>query len=347
MSDLPVQSKNIGEQLVRRYEEKFQMALGYELVRGHLSYSNFLVAVAEDVANSEKLSQAFAASPATAMSCLLMAAQCKLIPGSKYQLFYLIPRMMSRKTASGWQKIPEVTYQIGYKGLMEMAKRHPRVHSVTAQVVYEGEEFAFLPGEAKVIHKWRGDVDRSDDKLVAAYARCIITEPESTRAVHDEPIFACMSRSELEKIRSRSEAWKAGEQSWNGNPPRRDSPWHTDFSAMCRKTVLRNLLNGGSVPRDMGIGGVLQNEAEQDMPQMQQAELPKASQVSNVRSMLGIESAEPIAFDFVEDAFLAIDAAATLADLQALTPRWQHFTGSDASELGVRYENRMNELERQ
>jgi hypothetical protein len=116
---------------------------------------------------------------------------------------------------------------------------------------------------------------------------------------------------------------------------------------MCRKTVLRNLLNGGSVPRDMGIGGVLQNEAEQDMPQMQQAELPKASQVSNVRSMLGIESAEPIAFDFVEDAFLAIDAAATLADLQALTPRWQHFTGSDASELGVRYENRMNELERQ
>ncbi len=344
MSDAPVvQSKNIGEQLVTRYQDKFEKALGYELISGHLSFGNFMVAVAEDVANSEKLAAAFAASPATAMSCLLMAAQCKLLPGGKYGMFYLIPRNMSRKTSSGWVKIPEVTALIGYKGLMEMAKRHPRVHSITAQVVYEGEEFAFLPGEAKIVHKWRGDIERTDDKIVAAYARCIITEPNSSVAVHDEPILHCMSRSEVEKIRSRSESWKSAEQSYNGQTPRRDSPWHTDFAAMARKTVLRALLNGGSVPRDMGMGGVLNAEADQEKQIEDQPEAPKPSQVGNVRSMLGISIAsEP--FDFVEQALDAMDAANSLADLQAMSARWQHFQGYDAAQVSNRYDEAVRRL---
>lgn len=341
MSDVPVvQSKNIGEQLVTRYQDKFEKALGYELISGHLSFGNFMVAVAEDVATNEKLAAAFSASPASAMSCLLMAAQCKLLPGSKYGMFYLIPRNMSRKTPSGWQKIPEVTALIGYKGLMEMAKRHPRVHSITAQVVYEGEEFAFLPGEAKIVHKWRGDIERTDDKIVAAYARCVITEPNSSVAVHDEPILHCMSRSEIDKIRSRSESWKSAEQSWNGQSPRKDSPWHTDYPAMARKTVLRALLNGGSVPRDMGMGGVLNAEADQERQVEEQAELPKPTQVGNVRSMLGIREAER-PFDLVEEALAAIETANSAADLQAMADRWQHFTGFDAEQIANAFEEAM------
>lgn len=336
--------KNVGEALVLNYQEKFEKALGYELISGHLSFGNFLVAVAEDVANSPKLAEAFQVSPGTAVSQLLMAAQCKLLPGSKYGYFYLIPRAMNRKTPSGWVKTPEVTALIGYKGLLEMSKRHPRVHKIEAQVVYEGEEFAFLPGESKIIHKWSPDVDRSDEKLIAAYARCVITEPNSTHAVHDEPIIHCMSRKEIEKSRSRSEAWKSAEESWNGKPPKKDSPWHTDYAAMCRKTVLRALLNGGSVPRDMGMGGVLNQEIEAEQRSGEVPQLPAASQSSAARQLLGIEKPQG-PFEMVEFALQAITEAKSAIELQGLAERWQHFQGSEAEQIAWAYEQKTKEFD--
>lgn len=340
MSELvKTEPKNIGEALVLRYQEKFEKALGYELISGHLSFGNFMIAVAEDVANSPKLAEAFHASPGTAISALLFAAQCKLIPGSRYGYLYLIPRNMSRKTASGWTKVPEVTCLLGYKGLMEMSKRHPRVHKIEAQVVYKGEEFAFLPGESKIIHKWSPDVERTDENVVAAYARCVITEPNSTHAVHDEPIILCLSRAEIERSMKRSEAWKYAETSG-----KKDSPWHTDYPAMCRKTVLRALLNGGSIPRDMGMGGVLQHDIEAEQAKDEQPTLPAPSQGSAARIVLGID--KPVEkFELVEMALDAISKADNETALRRLADGWQHFEGTDAQTIAVAFEDRLNELD--
>ena len=170
-----VAAKNIGESLCLTYRNDFERALGYELISGHLAFEPFMMAVKEDCLNSTGLSEAFQRSPRSAISSLLLAAQCKLLPGSKYGLFYLIPRKMSRKLANGtWDKIPEVTPLIGYKGLATMAQRHPRVHSVEAFNVYEGEEFDFLPGEGKIHHRWSPKVDRTDEALIASYAKVVI-----------------------------------------------------------------------------------------------------------------------------------------------------------------------------
>ena len=344
MTDLDqplVPAKNIGESLCLTYRHDFERALGYELISGHLAFEPFMMAVKEDVLNQPKLAEAFQASPRSAISCLLLAAQCKLLPGSKYGLFYLIPRAMSRKQANGsWTKTPEVTPLIGYKGLATMAQRHPRVHSVEAFCVYEGEEFDYLPGEGKIHHRWSPKVDRSDAKMVAAYAKVIITEPTTSHVVNT-PITWVMSIDEIHKSRSRSEAWK-----WAESSGKKDSPWHTDYSAMCRKTALRAILGNGSVPRDMGVGGVLSADAEGDQSRGDVPELPKPSQSTSARQVLGIDP-KPVElpmFDFAEEAVHAIRQAKTKADLEALKPRWQEFTGSDAEDIGRSYEIREGEL---
>lgn len=327
MSDIVV-SKNIGEALCLRYRSDFERALGYELISGHLSFDNFLMAVKEDVLRSDKLREAFEASPGSAIECLVMAAQCKLLPGGKYELFYLIPRNI--------KGVPTVTPLIGYKGLMEMSKRHQRVHSIEGFCVYEGEEFAFNPGEGTCRHVWRWDVERDDNKIIAAYAKAIITEPTSSHVVNT-PIVWAMTRKEIEKCRGRSEAYK-----WAEKSGKKDSPWHTDFPAMARKTALRSLLKGGAVPRDMGLGGVLTQEDQVDT-RNEELPAPKPTQGSQMRAVLGIDKpAEK--FELVEMALAAISDAKSLQALEGLAAGWQHFQGDEAEQIAIAYERKMGDF---
>ena len=328
MSSLPA-VKNIGEAICLQYRTDFERALGYELISGHLSFDNFLMAVKEDVMANQKLRDAFQANPGSAIEALVFCAQCKLLPGGKYEQFYLIPRKIKGS--------PTVTPMIGYKGLMEMSKRHPRVHSIEGFCVYEGEPFEFHPGEGRIIHQWKPDVERDDDKIIAAYAKAIITEPTTSHVVNT-PIVWCMSRREIEKSRSRSDAYKYAEQDG-----RKDSPWHTDFPAMCRKTALRALLKGGAVPRDMGLGGVLTQDTEADLAKEAPAALPKQTRGQEFRQTLGID-APPVPFDLVEYATSAIEQCDSPEQLKALRPRFQHFEGIDAQTIANAYETRENEL---
>jgi phage RecT family recombinase len=328
--------------LLQHYRKDFEKALGYELIRGNLGFDSFLMAVKEDVMNQRKLAEAFRRSPASAIAVLTVAAQCKLLPGTRYGKFYLIPRTMNRKVGTSWQKIPEVTHIIGYKGLAEMAQRHPRVHKVEAFVVYEGEEFDWEPGSGKIHHKWNPKCERVDEAIVAAYSRVVITEPEGSKPVLDDPIVWAMTRNELLDTMRNSEAWKSAERGWQGEEPRRDSPWHKHFAAQCRKTPLRRSLSNGSVPSDMGLGGVLQIE-DADSRVDEPLPLPKQSQGAAARAVLGLDDPSP-RFEFAEDAIQAIRAAEDRKELEALIPGWAHLTGFDAEDVARVYEERRKEL---
>lgn len=345
-NETPVKAKNPGEALCLHYRGDFEKALNYELIRGELTFEPFMMAVKADVLAQPRLAEAFLRNPQSAIDSLLLAAQCKLLPGSKYDLFYLIPRNISMKTGSGWQKIPTVTPLIGYKGLCTMAQRHPRVHSVEAFCVYEGEEFSYEPGSGKLVHKWNPDVERDFAHIVAAYSKVIITEPSSSHPV-DQPLYWVMSRKEILRSRDRSEAWKNAEKSYGDKPPRRDSPWHTDGEAMARKTALRAGLNNGSVPRDMGLGGAIEADDRADLtPIDEPATLPPASRGADIRATLGI-APDPESFDFavVEEAVAAIESAPDKETLEAMAAGWQHLQGqTDKETISAAYARRMDEL---
>jgi recombination protein RecT len=59
---------------------------------------------------------------------------------------YIIPYRNKKK-----QNVMEANFQIGYQGMIELARRSGRVHDIWAEVVREGDEFDVLHGTTKTI----------------------------------------------------------------------------------------------------------------------------------------------------------------------------------------------------
>lgn len=146
------------------------------------------------------------------LGAVMTAAQLGLEPGVLGHA-YLIP-YYNKKTSS-----KEVQFQIGYKGLLDLVRRSGEIESISARCVYENDEFDFEYGlNEKLIHKPNMSGDRGDFTSVYAIAKF-------KNAGYS---MIVMSKSDVEKIRSRSKSSNTG-------------PWVTDYEAMARKTVLKQL----------------------------------------------------------------------------------------------------------
>jgi recombination protein RecT len=151
------------------------------------------------------------ADPASFLGALMTCAQLGLEPGPLGHA-YLVP-FRNNKTNT-----VEVTFIPGYRGLVELARRSGQVQSVQAHVVREGDRFDYEFGlDPRLEHKPAG----SDGKVTHAYA--------VIRYKDGGVDFDVMTTAEIEAIRERSKASKAG-------------PWVTDWPEMARKTVLRRTL---------------------------------------------------------------------------------------------------------
>ena len=89
------------------------------------------------------------------LAALMNAAQLGLEPNTPLGQAYLIP--YNNKGAM------ECQFQIGYKGLIDLSYRNPQMQIISAQVVYENDEFEYELGlNPKLVHrpvlKDRGEV---------------------------------------------------------------------------------------------------------------------------------------------------------------------------------------------
>lgn len=140
----------------------------------------------------------------------LKAASLKLPIDSNLGLAYIIP----------YKGKPQ--FQLGYRGLLQLAIRSGVYKNINADVVYEGELASF--------DKVSGSIDLSgekiSDKVIGYFAYC------STIYGFEKTIY--MTKDEVDKHAKRfSSAYKF----------RKDSLWHTDFDSMAKKTVLKRLLS--------------------------------------------------------------------------------------------------------
>lgn len=311
-------SRNAVEALVLNFRPRFEGALANKPV----SFEPFLAAVMSDAVRQPMLMQCARANPTSLMECLMVCANAGLLPGSAHDQFFLIPR-------DGKQG-PEVTFIVGYKGLTAMAYRHPRVHSIEAFCVYEGEAFSFDPGNGIVKHSYRMDVDRSDAKIVAAWAKATLTIPNGTH-IASKPVCWVMTRKEIDAIMARSPAARRG-----------FSPWKTDYAAMARKTPLRALLNHGSVPRQQELAPLLTAERDQEerFVQVDAAESgPRAAtKTDEILGKLGAPAPDGqdwsrnVMSGFVEEA-LSLVPEVPIVDLERLRGLYGNLEGDDAEQL--------------
>ncbi len=149
-------------------------------------------------------------NPQSLLGALMVSAQLGLEPGTPLGHSYLVPFK------------DEVTFIIGYKGLIDLASRSGRIASIRADAVFDGDEFSWELGlNPTVVHRPHAD-DRDDPaRITHVYAVARFTDGS-------EPMFVVLTRSQVDKVKGRSKASGSG-------------PWVTDWEAMALKTAVRRL----------------------------------------------------------------------------------------------------------
>ena len=146
---------------------------------------------------------------------ILQCAQLGLEPGAALGHCYLLP-FGNGKDKSGR---PNAQLIIGYRGMLDLARRSGQIQSINAYVVREEDEFSYQLGLRPDIHHVPASVaDRG--ALTYVYAVAVLNDGGVQ--------FEVMSRAEIEAVRKQSKAGTKG-------------PWVTHFDEMARKTVIRRL----------------------------------------------------------------------------------------------------------
>lgn len=153
--------------------------------------------------------QLLACSQQSLLGALMVSAQLGLEPGPLGHC-YLVP-FWNNKT-----RTREVQFIVGYRGMIDLARRSGQLESIEAREVCEGDTFEFAYGLEPKLHHVPALEDRGEAYLYYGVARF-------TGGGH---YFTVMPKSEIEKHRERSQAKDSG-------------PWKTDYDAMARKTVIR------------------------------------------------------------------------------------------------------------
>ncbi len=147
---------------------------------------------------------------------MMLAAQLGLEPNTPLGQAYLIPYRNNKKG------VMECQFQIGYKGLIDLAYRSGEVASVQTHCVYANDEFDYELGLEPVLKHKPTTGARGD--LIAVYA--------VFKLKNGGYGFEVMSADDINAhMRKYSKAANKG-----------NSPWQTNFDEMAKKTVLKRVL---------------------------------------------------------------------------------------------------------
>lgn len=159
------------------------------------------------------------------LGAIMQAAQLGLEPGGALGHCYLIP--FENRT----KKITEVQFIVGYRGMLDLARRSGQIQSIEARAVHQADAFTVRLGlDSTIEHVPAWDLaDRGPLTFVYAVAK-----------LKDGGVqFEVMSRAELEAIRNSSQGYQSAVRYQKDG--KINSPWATHFEEMCKKTVLRRM----------------------------------------------------------------------------------------------------------
>ena len=149
-------------------------------------------------------------------------AQMGLEPNTVLGHAYLLPFNTKRKDANGNEKwVNSVQVIIGYKGLIDLARRSGQIISIAAHEVCQNDKFELVYGLDEKLNHTPAMGDRGE--VIGFYAIAKLKDGGHA--------FEFMSRLQVEEIKA------AGER----KNKRESSVWKDHFVEMGRKTVIRRL----------------------------------------------------------------------------------------------------------
>jgi recombination protein RecT len=163
--------------------------------------------------NVRRTPQLMNADPLSLFGAIIQCAQLGLEPDTGLGQAYFVP--YGRKG----RQSKEVQLIIGYRGMMELARRSGMIKSIEAHVVHANDQFTYSYGlSPDLVHIPSLRDERGAITHVYAIARLAEGLPQ----------YEVMTKAEVDSIKKQS---KAGT----------DGPWVTHYDQMACKTVIRRL----------------------------------------------------------------------------------------------------------
>lgn len=179
------------------------------------------------------------------LAAMMNAAQLGLEPNTPLGQAYLIP--FNNKGTM------ECQFQIGYKGMIDLSYRNPQMQVISAQAVYENDEFKYELGlNPTLIHR---PVLRGRGEVILFYGLFKLTNGGYG--------FEVMSKEEMDAY---AKAYsKAIDSSF--------SPWKSNYNGMAKKTVIKQVLKYAPIKADfrkaLSSDETIKNEISEDMSEIQ------------------------------------------------------------------------------
>lgn len=150
------------------------------------------------------------------LSAMMACVHLDIMPNTPEQHAFIIPY----RAGAGYI----AQFQMGYKGLAELAYRTGQISSISAELVFPNDEFDVQLGtERKLIHKPDYEINRTVlDDATHVYA--------TAQLENGKAAFEVLAISEIKKIRDKVKA-KSG-----------DAPWSQWPEVMAKKTAVKRLL---------------------------------------------------------------------------------------------------------
>lgn len=147
-------------------------------------------------------------TPESFIGAILNSAQLGLEPNTPLGEAYLIPY-------GG-----KCTFQLGYKGLIKLARQSGDIAKIGAEAIHKNDDFSYTLGLDPTIHHVPVFGDRGP--VIGYYAYY--------KTKNGEVAFEVATRADIEEFaRTKSKTFSRG-------------PWQTDFDAMAKKTLIKRVL---------------------------------------------------------------------------------------------------------
>ena len=179
---------------------------------GHISADKFVRTAQTAVALTRNIEKA---NPQSLLSACSKAAADGLI-------------LDGREAALVIDRNGDVQYRPMMRGLLRLAWQSGEIKGMVVEIVRKGDVFRHAPTNLTqpITHEVNHEGERGNPFVVYALA-----ELKDGGIVHE-----VMSVDDVNRIRDRSDAWKAYKAG-----KIKSTPWHTDWSEMARKTAFRRL----------------------------------------------------------------------------------------------------------
>lgn len=215
VAKLPLRQVQSVQQLLKNDAARGQLAA---VAAGHMKPERMMRVVANAIRTTPKLQEC---EPISFLGALMQCAALGLEPNTVLGHAYLVPFKNNKK------KVTEVQVIVGYKGLIDLARRSGHITSISANVHYSDDDlWDYEEGtEARLRHR---PGPQEGDKL-HAYAIAKFTDGGHA--------YVVLPWAVVMKTRNGSQNWQSAVK-FNSTDR---NPWTTHEDAMAKKTAIRAL----------------------------------------------------------------------------------------------------------